>query len=853
MDVKNMPEEKRTLIETFLPVEEISEEAKIEKLGNAKPPMSSLHYWWTRKPLVASRAAVLGALLPADYDIQEFKRLLGLGRNERAHNYDINPAQLEKLKKEYTKVWGSDSPTVLDPFAGGGSIPFEAMRVGVNTISNDYNPVAHLIQKATLEYPRKYGDKLYKDVEKGLDWVFEETQKELESYYPKHNGTPTTAYIWAWMVRCPKCGFDNPLAGQWWLVQKETNNIYLQPSIENKLLTLEIKRGKGTPKGTCISGDGICLSCGVKIPNTVIRKDIAEREDERLLAVVLTKNRGKEYILPSKEDFEVLKKAKEEVSNNWNNWLNEGLVPLEEMPEDTRGSISAKLYLKYWHQLLNPRQKLLFVILLKKMREYGKIVTKNYDLDYGEAITTYLSFTFGKHIDRNCRSATWNSQNQQITHALAARGIAMMWNHSEVNPFVKGSGSLIGMNGNIMDGLQYSIGKLVGHGNVRITKSSITSVKENVEIIVTDPPYFDDVRYAEFSEFFYVWERKALEGFHDLGDVPKSEDMSVGGCKRTGEFFEQLFKLSCIRMHDCLKDNGILVMFFAHSSIEAWDFVISSLQKAAFRITATWPVHTESTTNPLARGHASMMSSIIIVARKRKSEKSGYIEEIKDEVEAHLKRRLDEFWKYGLRGADLTVSAMGATLDVITQYSEIKSYTGEMKIKDVLALVQKYVAEYVLSRYIKNTAGLDAQTSFYLYSRLSALEGMPFDTANLIAKSLNINLKQFESEGLIKSIDKGKAKGIKILKYNEREKIAEDPHSLIDAVHLIMVASDKGGFGEADKQMERVRYSRNEIKDVLEAFLSLTPEDPERQISLKILERTEQSFPKSGQRGLDDF
>jgi adenine-specific DNA methylase len=329
--------------------------------------------------------------------------------------------------------------------------------------------------------------------------------------------------------------------------------------------------------------------------------------------------------------------------------------------------------------------------------------------------------------------------------------------------------------------------------------------------------------------------------------------MSVGGCNRTGEFFEKLFKLSCIRMHDCLKDNGILVMFFAHSSIEAWDFVISSLQKAAFRITATWPVHTESTTNPLARGHASMMSSIIIVARKRKSEKSGYIEEIKDEVETHLKRRLDEFWKYGLRGADLTVSAMGATLDVITQYSEIKSYTGEMNIKDVLALVQKYVAEYVLSRYIKNTAGLDAQTSFYLYSRLSALEGMPFDTANLIAKSLNINLKQFESEGLIKSIDKGKAKGIQILRFNERDFINTDPKSLIDAVHLIMAAFGKGGFVESDKQLEKVRYSRNEIKDVLEAFLSLEPEDPERQISMKILERTEQSFPKAGQRGLDDF
>lgn len=848
-----MADEKRTLIETFLPVEEISEEAMKEKMGTAKPRTFEMHYWWTRKPLVTARAAVLGALLPSNYEISDFKKLLGLDRDERAHNYDINPAQLEKLKQEYYIMWGTETPIILDPFGGGGSIPFEVMRLGANAISNDYNPVAHLIQKATLEYPRKYGDKLYQDVKKGLDWVFEETKKELESYYPMHNGNYPTAYIWAWMVRCPKCGFDTPLVGQWWLVRKEKINIYIQPSVENGKLHFEIINGTNAPDGTCTGGDGKCLSCGSKITNDVVQKYILDNEQEILLAVILSKKRGKEYVLPSKADYEAYEKAKAEVEKNWDRWIRDDLIPLDEIPVDSRGSLSVKLYLKHWHRLLNFRQKLFFVTMLKYTREYGKNLPKEYDYDYKKAIISYISFSFGKQIDHNCRAITWASTFEVISHALASRGIPMMWNHAEVNPFIKGSGSLVGVNKSIKDGLEYSLKKLADRGDIHITQGSITNLKENVDIIVTDPPYFDDVRYAEFSEFFYVWERKALEDFYDLGDVPKAEEMSVGGNNRTGEFFQQLFKLSCIRMHDCLKDNGILVMFFAHSSIEAWDFVIHSLQKAAFRITATWPVHTESTTNPLARGHASMMSSIIIVARKRKSDKSGYIEEIKDEVEAHLKRRLDEFWKYGLRGADLTVSAMGATLDVITQYSEIKSYTGEMKIKDVLSLVQKYVAEYVLSRYIKNTVGLDAQTSFYLYSRLSALEGMPFDTANLIAKSLNVNLKQFESEGLIKSIDKGKAKGIKILKYNERDSISEDPHSLIDAVHLIMAAFDKGGFGEADKQMERVRYSRNEIKDILEAFLSLEPDDPERQISMKILERTEQSFPKSGQRGLDDF
>jgi len=146
IECEKMHEENRTLIETFLPVEEISKEAKLEKNGRA--PTFEMHYWWTRKTLVTARAAVLGALLPSDYDITDFKRLLGLGMEKRAHNFDINPTQLEKLRLEYRKVWGTENPVVLDPFGGGGSIPFEAMRVGVDAISNDYNPVAYLIQKS---------------------------------------------------------------------------------------------------------------------------------------------------------------------------------------------------------------------------------------------------------------------------------------------------------------------------------------------------------------------------------------------------------------------------------------------------------------------------------------------------------------------------------------------------------------------------------------------------------------------------------------------------------------------------------------------------------------------------------
>lgn len=845
-----MAEEKRTLIETFLPVDEISAEAKIEKLGNAKPPTSSLHYWWTRKPLVASRAVVLGALLPSNFDQQEFKRLIGLSHNERAHKYDIPIERIEQLKKEYMKVWGKN-PTILDPFAGGGSIPFEAMRVGINVIANDYNIVAFLIEKATLEYPRKYGFKLRKDVKEGLEWVYNETKKEMEQYYPKHNGKDVSAYIWAWSVKCPKCGFKTPLVGQWDLVQNKKKKVFLKPHIENNSLWFSIEKGDKTPENTCSQGIGQCLKCGSTILNEHIKEDILKNESEIPLSVVISEKKGKDYDTFSREDFEAFNQSKIKLNSNFETYIKDNLIPLEDMPDDSRGAIWAKLYLKKWHRNLNPRQKLLFIILSKNIREYCNIIVKKFDSDYCLAIMIYLSFILGKNVDYNSRSTSWHRLNQQITSAMSKRGVALSWDHAEVNPFVKGSGTLISINNSILDGLSYAIEKLENRGSAQINLGSITKLNSKVQIIITDPPYLDDVIYAEFSEFFYSWERIGLQNICQLGDIQKSEEMSVGGWGRTNEFFNKLFRLSCKKMYELLDDDGLVVIFFAHSSVDGWDFVVNSMQKSGFRITATWPVRTESAVNPLAMGKSSILSSIIIVARKRKTNKSGYIEEIQEDIRDYLMIRLDEFWKYGLRGADLTVSAMGATLDIITQYSEIKSYTGEMKIKDVLVLVQKYVAQYVLNRYTKNASGLDAATSFYLYTRLSQLEGMPFDTANLIAKSMNVDLKLFEKQGLIKTSKKGKSQGIILLNFANRE--VNSKQSLIDCVQFVMTTFAKGGYTEVERELATITFSRNEIKDVLEALLSLPTEDPERQIAQKILERMGQSFPKQGQTGLDNF
>ena len=626
----------KTLIETFFPSEELCEEAKKEDTDNA--PTFKIHYWWKRKLLVIARAVVLGTLLPSEYNILDFKELLGLGTNKPVHTHIMNTHQIKKLRHEYTKVWGNENPVLLDPFAGCGSIPFEAMNVGLDVISNDYNPVAYLIQKATLEYPGRYKNKLYKDVKDGLEWVSEETNKELSSFYPKHDDDPTAEYIWAWMVRCPKCGFDNPFLSQWWLENNDKSYVYMQSTIVDGIFTIEIVKRSDLSESTCSEDYVNCLSCGSRITNEMARKDIAEREREKLLAVVLIKSGVKEYKTPSKEDLDAFERTNEVINSNLRKWIENDSIPNVETLEANRDVIWSKFYLNLWYKLLNPRQKLVFFTLIENIHKYVKLISNKYDSNYVEAITTYLSFIFGIYIENNCGSITWQKSNDIIADVFAPRGIAMRW--IEVNPFEKGPGTLFDINKLILGGLKYSVERLAGKGNIRITKKSITDIKEKVDIIITDPPYFDDPPYAEMSEIFYAWEKKALQGFHNLGDMPKDEEMSVCG-DRDNEFFHRLFKISCSKMYECLKDNGILVIFFPHITIDAWDFLINSLLKANFRITAAWSICPKSV--PYSTVPSSLVPLIIIVARKRISAQSGYMGE--EEVVARLKKHLAEFWK----------------------------------------------------------------------------------------------------------------------------------------------------------------------------------------------------------------
>ncbi|MFP3131623.1 MAG: DUF1156 domain-containing protein, partial [Nitrososphaeria archaeon] len=407
-----MPE---TLLEKGIPTKELNELAKKEKLG--RPPINEFHYWWTRKPLITSRAVLLSALSDT-LSVKELEALIGLDANKmRKPAFYEEPWKLANLAPAYRRVLArarelyGEELKVYDPFAGSGMIGFEALRLGLSAELSDYNPVAYLIMKATIEYPKKYGMKLADDVEKEGKRIIEEMKKELGEFYPKHGGKEVKAYIWAWAVKCPRCGKVTPLVNDWQLSEEE----YLAHSVVNGELKFEVKKGK-SPEGNMVRGEGRCLFCDMIIKNEDIVRDIRENKREILLALALE---GKEFSADVKEHIEAFKKASEYLKQKIDELA--PYIPDEEMPYEGRGQLSASSYLLYWRDLFNDRQLLVLATLAKKVKETAERYRREHGEDYGRAVAAALAAWVAKHVDFNSRPTTLVSVRYTIGHALANR------------------------------------------------------------------------------------------------------------------------------------------------------------------------------------------------------------------------------------------------------------------------------------------------------------------------------------------------------------------------------------------------------------------------------------------------
>jgi len=474
---------RKSFIEVTFPIKEVSEESAREK-NIRHGHISTLHIWWARRPLASSRATTYAALIPYPSTEKEAKDKAKFIADLSKWESSLNEKLIKEAREDILKANGGKTLRVLDPFAGGGSIPLECLRLGLETHAVEYNPVAVLILKCTLEYPQKYGKQnkvkrneglfelekeeipLIADVRKWGEWVLEKAREEIGKFYPEdEDGSIPVGYIWARTIPCqnPSCGAEISLMRQFWLAKKERKKISLYPFVHEGRVEFAIVKKNGDEwqavessipgfspkvpfnfepeKGTVSRAIAVCPVCGGMVDDKQVRKLFQEgKASQRMVAVVLGRPQGKAYRLATKRDIEFYRKAEEYLEEKrkklWEEW---GIdpVPDEEMNTKDPNTVAGRGYgFTIWGDLFNSRQKLALVTFTEKVRlAYNKMIEEGYDKDYAKAVVSYL----GLGVNRMAIYATtfgyWHNTRELVNPGMGRQALAIVWDYSEVNPF----------------------------------------------------------------------------------------------------------------------------------------------------------------------------------------------------------------------------------------------------------------------------------------------------------------------------------------------------------------------------------------------------------------------------------
>ena len=768
----------KRLIEEWLPIKEVGIESRRERAASsALPPLYFLHVWWARRPLTASRAAILGSLLPA-WDGNEmlltryfadeneyhgwFLRMLGvLGdpvaaqakmdaikngtyrpRSKqdakaftfgRAFRTRLDDSDVEVFHAIVDAFLGTRRPAVLDPMSGGGSIPFEAVRLGLPTVANELNPVACLVLEATLRLPLQFGSTLARGITKWGEIWLDRASRKLEPYYsqPYSEGT-TMARVWARTVPCPTTSKPIPLSPNWWLRRQTEDSIALHmlPCKEGwhqcrfevvRGSQAEIEKKYAPAQGTIRSGNAVSPWSGDPVPGYYIKEAAQSgKMGEQLLAVEVAWGKLRDFNTPHAEEEKSAKLAGDVLADQWDSWIADGLIPTEPINPGNKTAEPRRYGMYRWHELFAPRQLLAMLTYLETLRELEPDMQAELGKEKADAVRTYLAIVLDKCANYNSSLCAWHALRYKIANTFDRHDLSIKWSFAEMNMALKDRGAFPWALKQVVDsykGLCDLLGDLVPpikesgqrrlYEQVQVTRANASNLSDlsdaSVDSVVVDPPYGANVMYAELSDFFYVWLKRSVEGLHsgwfdsELVDKdaeavanPARFQESRGGKAKDLAARDYELKMRRIfrEMRRVVKSTGSMTVMFTHRDTEMWNALGLALLETGWEIGSSWPVHTESEHSlHIARKNAAR-STIILFCRPRvlTQEASYWTRELQDEVRQTAAHTAREFQKGGIAGVDLYLSTFGPVLGVLSRRWPILSEEVDREMVEPLRL-----------------------------------------------------------------------------------------------------------------------------------------------------------------------
>ena len=926
----------RRLIENWLPINEISVEGIRERAGAVpNPAPHQLHVWWARRPLAPSRAAVAASLLNADADQFGFYDLMGTYAgihhdaqrlaaanaagvkadagytNRRAFTHNLSPEEARWFRENLDVP----NPVVLDVTAGGGSIPFEAGRLGLNTIANELNPVAALILRATCQWPQQYGNALPAAYQQ-VSARFQERVKELiEGVYPPEKQPDPSeipaekfsrivrhqiyaqTYIWCRTIQCPSCQREIPLSPDWRLDTKGAG-IRILPDSDKGICQFRVVYQASEQSSITVKG-GVATcpypTCGIPTPKGYPSQQArVERMGERLCCVIQKHSYDEKQPDGSWKPIRTPKgyptrtfrepepaddnaaDIQRRLAEKSESWARDNILPNETIDPGDKTNTPLQYGMPRWRYMFNPRQRLAHGCCVQAFRELVDADKSAGVLDDTcKAAWGYIALAMDKMINRNSLLVRWTPLTQTVNATFDSHDFGMKWIYAEMSITIEG----MGLEWAAKD-IGNCIAKLVemsGHTEPNPDKGELIQSEEqaaaiamssrvvsgpaqdldlsdaSVDAIVFDPPYHNNVNYAELSDFFYVWLKRTAgyvfpEYFQPyltdkvneaIASPARFREQARGGGKAAGRLATEDYqdKMAAI-FRECrrvIKPAGIMTVMFTHKSTAAWDAITIALIEAGFCITRTWPIKTESESSLNIRDRAAARSTILLVCRPL--ERNGYPEPwhiVESRIVRAVQADIPRLQSYGLSPVDLYLAAFGPALQVISEnWGSERAVANPARWEDEFAVTPGDALEVARREVIAHRTkeisqrwadgAVDPLTRFYILAQDgSGAAVIPFDEANLFARAMGVDLTSPEARRILTK------QGDKVTLKSAQDRMAENliseqrpAQTLLDQAHTAMALTHRQGSAAAAEwlTMQGHQPQSPEFKGTLEALI----------------------------------